>query len=453
MKRRRLRLGLFARVILHGLLLLGASAAGFLLIASFLIGPPKRHQLIHAWIATEACHQVARAAGAAEAITLPPGVAVFSAVGEVLASSPPTHPFTPLDASEWGRLREGEVLPPQPGIFATVLCPGGDRYAVVGAPGFSPKRPLGAVGLLIFGTIVVVMLGSLPSARSLVRPLRELVTVAERFGGGDMTARARIDRTDEIGDLARAFNAMATNLHAHLLAEKELLANVSHELRTPLARVRVVLEMAREDPARAAALLTEIARDLHELERLTDDVLATLRLDFAGPAPDASVHFRPELVFLVPLLHQVVMRCAETYDDRDLIVRVEGELPTLEGDPALLRRLFENLLDNALKYSNQEIKLRANYEAGFIVVEIEDRGIGIESADLERIFEPFFRSARTERGVRSGSGIGLALCRRVVDVHGGSIDVDSSPSMGTVVTVRLPIDRAGSVARRSAFAT
>jgi signal transduction histidine kinase len=411
---------LLIRVVLHGVVLLGVSAVGFLPISWLLLGPGMDRDMrtFTEWFGGQACERVAHSPTADEEIArFPVAVAVFTTDGRRITA--------PLD-------------PPISPRFMVVACPNdASRYAVVEGP--TNHLPFGRLGILVAVLVALVAVGSIPLARSLVRPLRDLVSTANRFGKGDLTTRAKVQRTDEIGDLAVAFNGMASNLQAHLMAEKELLANVSHELRTPLARVRVVLETAKEDPSRAASLLHEIARDLTDLERLTDDVLATIRLDFSGAAPEsAKIRARLEPVSVVSVVQRAIARCVEANPDREIELDAADDVPSVQGDPALLLRLFDNLLENARKYSSKSIVIRVRQESARVMVEVEDRGIGIEDADLESVFEPFFRSDRSRGRASGGSGLGLTLCRRIVEVHGGSITARSKPGVGTIVKVDLP---------------
>ena len=436
-----LRDRLIVRVVLHGVLLLGISAAGFLAVTLGLLSSGMDHEVktFTAWFGAEACERLAHSRDAeAEIAAFPAAVTVFSEDGRTLATSSP-RALPPLSPDELARLRRGEPVPLEPGRLVAVACHGTPgRYAVGGGPPMT--LPIGSSLLLVAALVLVVGLGSIPLARSLVRPLRELVSTANVFGKGELTARATVTHTDEIGDLARAFNRMASNLHAHLMSEKELLANVSHELRTPLARVRVVLETAKEDPSRAAALLDEISRDLTDLERLTDDVLATIRLDFsASTAEAARLRVRPERVNVVEVLQRAVARCVEDHPDREIELEATGAPTVVPGDPALLLRLFENLLENARKYSSSAIRVHVQTDAATVRIDVLDAGIGIEKADLERVFEPFFRSDRSRGRASGGTGLGLTLCRRIVEVHGGEIRAESEPGVGTTVTVSLPL--------------
>lgn len=434
------RSGLLARVFVHGLVLVVASAVGFCVIAMSIVGPAKERQMrvLTGWVGQYACQRVAASPEPAKAVeTVPVMVGVFTAEGQLLAGST-LAPLGALAPDDLVKLRdEGECRRGLARVLRVPCADGTGRYAVVGGP-LSPLSR-GDVAWSILGVVLVVLLGSLPLVGSLMRPLRELSLAADKLGRGDLGARVRVRRDDELGDLARSFNRMAENLSTHLLAEKELLANVSHELRTPLARVRVVMEMAKESPERTEALLEEVAKDLADLERLTDDVLATIRLDFASASAESiRIRARPERVDLVALVQRSIARCVETYAEREVELEAPDDIAPVQGDPALLTRLVDNLLENARRYSSGTVQVRLASQDGGVTIEVEDHGIGIDPADLPKVFEPFFRSDRSRARANGGTGLGLTLCRRVVEVHRGRIAVRSEPLVGTTVEVWLP---------------
>lgn len=433
-----LRPRLLARVILNGVLLLVVSAVGFIALASVLLGEDGRKsgRAFAKWYGTEACADYARAGADGGIKKFPIVIGLYTKDGEELASSTST-PLVQPSITELRTARQSGATTIEATNQALVACPDdSQRYAIVGGPLHPP--PIGRLAIAVMAVVLLVAVASIPLARSLVKPLRELVGTATRFGEGDLQARASVRRFDEIGDLATAFNLMAAKLEERLLAEKEMLANVSHELRTPLARARVVLETAKEDPARSASLLREISHDLSDLERLTDDVLATIRLDFEG-ASSRGLRLRPEDVDLGDVVRHSIARTVEAHPDRDVELDAPDTVPLLRGDPALLLRLFDNLLDNARKYSAETISVGLRSDRRELVVEIRDRGIGIDHADLERIFDPFFRTDRSRQRATGGTGLGLALCRRIVDAHRGTIAATSSGGEGTTVIVRLPL--------------
>ncbi|HEY8073804.1 MAG TPA: HAMP domain-containing sensor histidine kinase [Labilithrix sp.] len=299
--------------------------------------------------------------------------------------------------------------------------------------------------VLISLVLVVVGVSSWLTARALTRPLSRVVSAANAFGDGDLEARARMTRRDEIGDLGRAFDSMADRVARLLLAERELLANVSHELRTPLARIRVALDLAHEaesEPRQALESIHEIAEDLAELERIVDDTLAAARIAFEdGPRSSPGLTLRRELVDTRALLDRAVVKFRAMHPKRELDVFVDDELPTIHGDAVLIRRVVDNLLDNAHKYTDDvaaHIVIAARRDGDQLLVEVEDRGVGIAPDDVDRLCEPFFRSDRSRTRATGGFGLGLALARGVVDAHGGTLEFKSTLGVGTTARVRLP---------------
>jgi signal transduction histidine kinase len=313
--------------------------------------------------------------------------------------------------------------------------PGGHLLVAGEGRGHDPVR-----GLLFIGAVLVALaLGSFPLARSIASPVERLTVAARALGAGDLSARANVRARGELGELGRAFDEMAARLERLLRAERELLANVSHELRTPLARIRVALELAAEgDLERARRFLGEIGQDLGELDRLIDDVLEAARRDArgAGAFPVARAP-----VDLGAVARDAAARFREAHPGRELSVEAPAAPPPLEGDAALLRRLLAILLDNAAKYSPPPapvtLALRAE-PAGGAILEVRDRGIGIDAEDLPRLFTPFFRTDRSRARGTGGTGLGLVLARRIAEAHGGAVEVESAPGAGTVFRVRLP---------------
>ena len=312
-----------------------------------------------------------------------------------------------------------------------------------GPPGL--LRPLLLVALLL-GVVAVV---TRPLSRRLSRPLERLTEAARRLGGGDLAARVapsdprrwwRRAPADEIAELTRAFNDMAGRVERLVRGEKELLANVSHELRSPLARLRMALALLPRAPADEARLV-EAERDLAELERLIDDVLATARLEATGlPTHLAEVDARA-------LLTAVAERARHDPAVAGREVRVtEGEPVTLVADEALLRRALWNLVENAAKYGAPPITLSSARAGDIVVFGVDDDGAGIPAQARERVLDPFQRldAARTPGGGPAGFGLGLTFARRVAEVHGGRIAVGPASVAGGIergcrVTLSVPV--------------
>jgi signal transduction histidine kinase len=319
---------------------------------------------------------------------------------------------------DWGRI----VVRSDDGSLIGVYAPN--------RPGFpwSYVLPLGAVILLVVGA------ASLWFSRRLARPLAQLAVAAQKFGSGDMTARAALARDDELGDVGRAFDEMAERTSKVMEAQRQLMGDVSHELRTPLARIRVALELAAEDPVAAQDVLVDVATDLDEIDQLIGDILTTARLD--GQATPIT----RQPMNLGELTDRAIDRFTTRHPRRTLERAIAGADRAIDCDAVLLRRALDNLLDNAAKYSDGEtpVKLAVIPNGASVAFEIVDKGIGMSAEELERAFTPFWRADSSRTRKTGGVGLGLALARRIARVHGGEVTLTSTPGLGTTARLEVP---------------
>ncbi len=285
-------------------------------------------------------------------------------------------------------------------------------------------------------TILVALGVTQLLAVGMTSPLRQMTAAARQMARGDYSGRVNASSSDEVGELARAFNRMAEDLATVDRQRRELVANVSHELRTPLTALTAVLEnlvdgVAQPDPASLRAALEQAER----LGALVTDLLDLSRVD-AGKAPLAR-----EAVPVGPLLEGAVAEARVTGREVGYDVRVEPADLTAQGDPARLRQLVANLLDNASRHSpaGGVITVSATGGTGEWRLEIGDQGPGISPTDRERVFERFGTLTDSEGG--GGTGLGLAIARWVTDLHDGVIRfVDPAPGgSGACVRVDLPL--------------
>jgi two-component system, OmpR family, sensor kinase len=367
-------------------------------------------------------------------------VSLYDPSGRLIASTAePPLALPPLE-----RLKELDTAPAietDPWVFVHAVREG-DRVVAYGVARNEVPPSLGlllarSVGLLLAFLAAIAVL----FARHLARPLQKVVDAAERFGRGDLSIRTRTDRRDEIGAVGRAFDEMADRVSRLVGSQQELMANVSHELQTPLSRIRVAVDLMSEgDASRAEEMLTEITQDLEELDALIDDVMTLARLDlFRAGSPALRHRLQRERVSLGELLTRSCDRFRSLHSSH-VVARDIPTLPAIEADPVLLRRAFDNVLDNARKYSPGRMTIRLTARPGpdSTAITIEDYGIGIAAGDLDKIFTPFFRADRSRSRATGGVGLGLALTRRVVEAHGGRIEVASVVGQGTAVTIVLP---------------
>lgn len=332
--------------------------------------------------------------------------------------------------------------PHPPDNFARFELNGREGLIVARFPRRGPG-PLPPLLTLFFG-LIVLGAGALLTARWIARPLSQLSRMATSLGKGDLSARSELTRSDEVGEVAHAFDEMAERIQKLLQTEKELLANVAHELRTPLARIRVALEIASEGDAETARVsLGEIAVDLAELESLVDDVLTAARFELSdGGGAGASLPLHREPIAAATIAARAAERFRVRHPQRRLDAQLDEHAGLVEADPMLLRRVLDNLLENAHKYSpnpDAQITLGVRAEGEHACFVVSDRGMGISEEDVPRVFNPFFRSEKSRSRGTGGVGLGLTLVQRIIEAHGGRIEVSSQLGEGSTFRAYLPL--------------
>ena len=317
--------------------------------------------------------------------------------------------------------------------------------ALVGAIQVAPRRRFGSVPplrpmLMVAFVLVIVAVVSIPTARRITRPVRRLIEASTRFGGGDLSARAPLAggahgrRRDEVHELTLAFNDMADRVQQLVRSQRELIANVSHELRSPLARIRMAMNLLPADAA-TAARLRGVEADLADLDQLIEDVLTTARLE------ETRLPTRLDTFDARRVLTDVAERARQDplLEGRTIQI-VDGAAALVCADDALLRRAVWNLVENAAKYGTPPITLAARPTESGVVLSVTDEGPGIPAAERERVFAAFYRADRARTpDARRGVGLGLTLARRIAEVHGGTITVESGDhEHGCRVVITLP---------------
>jgi signal transduction histidine kinase len=277
----------------------------------------------------------------------------------------------------------------------------------------------------LLGLALATAIAAYPVVRGLTRRLEHLRAQVDALGAGELSARVDVRGRDEIAGLAASFNRTAERIEQLVAAQRGTLALASHELRSPLARIRVAVELC--EGASGEALRARVSRDIAELDALIGELLVASRLD-ALEAGQALDH-RESVDLLALAAEEAAQAGAE----------LQGEPAQLAGDPALLRRLLRNLLENARRHGGGgPIELAvAPLAARGARLWVEDRGPGVPAAERERIFEPFYRLAGS-REAQGGVGLGLSLVRQIARRHGGEARCLPRPGGGSRFEVDLP---------------
>ena len=294
--------------------------------------------------------------------------------------------------------------------------------------------PLG-VGLAALGGAVF--------ARAALRPVDEMTRTARRITAEDLSRRVERPGTgDEMERLALTLNGMLSRLEEAFAQTRRFAADAAHELRTPLAALRGGIEVAlraERSPEEYRRVLASSLEEVERLIRLAEDLLLLSRSTAGPEGPRAPVD-------LEPLLLDVFDVGARLGQAAGVSVRIDSMVPsTVCGDAAALRRALLNLVENAIKYTppGGKVELSLTTSGGMAGLTVSDAGIGIDSADAERIFEPFVRLDAARARDTGGAGLGLAIARSIAVAHGGTLSVESRPGAGSRFLLRLPLAPAG----------
>jgi signal transduction histidine kinase len=285
---------------------------------------------------------------------------------------------------------------------------------------------------------VVLLVGGVAAGlawlwRRAFEPLMSTIAAIERFAGGDHRARAGQHGPQEIQHLAVAFNSMADSLLRQREQQLAFIGGVAHDLRNPLAALHAavgLLDAPQSDPVRVRE---RIRRQVDRLSQMAGDLLDRTRVE----AGRLELHLEEldlrELVARVTDIHR------ESSPMRPFTVKMPSRPVPVRCDPLRIEQVLNNLLSNAAKYSpeSSEVGVVLGYDDGFAMLSVADHGIGISAADRARVFEPFRRG--TNVGEIGGAGLGLAVTKKLVEAHQGTIEVRSEPGKGSVFVVRLPL--------------
>lgn len=309
-----------------------------------------------------------------------------------------------------------------------------------------PERPRRPQPLqnpqFLFGPVlagsVVSLIFALLIAWYFSKPIKYLRSAFSRAAQGDLTTRighAVESRRDELADLARHFDTMATRLESLMQGQRRLMHHVSHELRSPLARMQIAIGLAKQTPEKVNVSLDRIQVESERMNGLIGELLWLSKLE------SGAMNVKKEEVKLSHLLQSMVEDATFEAQERGIKISqyIEADL-SMQGDANLLYSAIENVVRNAIKYSFDDsivtLKLFQNSAQNGLVLTVADEGLGVPETELEAIFQPFMRSSNSQ--AKDGYGVGLAIAKQIIEAHGGKVTAKNLIPRGFEMRFDLP---------------
>lgn len=339
-----------------------------------------------------------------------------------------------LDRDQQARIRRSEVVfvlkegagTRNSSLRIVAPMPNPEQVVVFGPLHIFDWMPVQLIIMVALAVLAIITIAAYFIIHPLERKLKMMETAVRSIRAGDLSARAKVQGSDEVTQLANAFNGMAEHIQRLIDSQRELTRAVSHELRTPVARLRFGMEMLAEtdDIDQRFEQLHLLDQDVEQLNQLIDEILTYAKLEQGTP----SLKF--ETIELKQLLQRVgqetgALNTGHTIDvcQADADVRVEAEM-------RYLHRVLQNLAGNATRYAKSKVCLSGGVTGNQAWVRVEDDGPGIPLKDRARIFEPFSRLDDSRTRSSGGYGLGLSIVQRIAFWHGGSVEVGESPTLG-----------------------
>jgi len=324
--------------------------------------------------------------------------------------------------------------------------------AVIGYLSLIPRKELSDAGDLLFmeqqtksfalvalAMAALSLLLSFPLTNHLLRPVKELTAGTRKLIAGRFKTRIPVATRDEMGQLSTDFNSLAMTLEKNEQARQQWVADISHELRTPLAVLRGEIE-ALQDGIRQpdTQALDALHGEAMHLGRLIDDLYELSMSDIG------ALNYKKIRVDPVGILKGSIELFEQRFDQRGLQLTTEIEkefMPLLLADPDRLQQLFSNLLENSLRYTDApgQLVVRMEENKETLSISFMDSSPGVPAEHLQRLFERLYRVESSRNRAKGGAGLGMAICRNIVEAHQGRIDATLSPLGGLAITIEFPL--------------
>jgi signal transduction histidine kinase len=290
-----------------------------------------------------------------------------------------------------------------------------------------------AIGVIAVGLLLAFLL-----SRTLMRPIRELTAATHAISAGQLKQEVPVRSRDELGELADSFNQMNAALVRSTELRRQMTADIAHELRTPVSVIMGHAEAVHDGVMAPSLESFEIIRD--EVERL-DGLIEDLRTLSRADAGELPLEFQS--VSPAMLLEKIQAMHKQNAANKNIAIdlQLEPDLPDISADPARMVQVLSNLVDNALLYTpaGGRVIISARKVVEGLEIRVQDSGPGIAQAEMERVFERFYRSDPSRQRNAGGSGLGLAIAKSIVEKHNGRIWAESKPGEGATIVIHMPI--------------
>ena len=295
---------------------------------------------------------------------------------------------------------------------------------------------------IVFVIVIIAMIIAVSVLSGwLARPIAELTSAIRRMGTQGYV-RVDVKGSSEIAELCTAFNRMSERIEDHDRTRNEFVANASHELKTPLATMKLLSETILYQDNPDPALMKEFFGDInHEVDRLTRIVSELLKL-VQEDSSAGGLNF--ETLRLDALVGGVCGRLTALAENKNVALNTSLEPVEMQGDSMRLEQIIVNLVENAIKYTDEgSVDVSVSEEGEWAVFTVKDTGIGIPEESIEHLFERFYRVDKARSRSTGGTGLGLSITEKLINLHGGSIEVRSKLGEGSTFTVQLPVRQKG----------
>ncbi|HLS20341.1 MAG TPA: HAMP domain-containing sensor histidine kinase [Bacillota bacterium] len=293
--------------------------------------------------------------------------------------------------------------------------------------------------LLLF-TVIISFVSIILSTRYLVKPIKDLSLATQKIAGGNYHVKLNVQRQDEIGRLAQDFTRMSSSLARIEEKRQEFVSSVSHEIQSPLTSIQGFSQALREEDLtkeQREHYLSIIEKESRRLSQLSSQLLTLSTLD------RDDYEFTHTPFDIVAQIKEIIATLEWQWQEKALTIEVRGIVTHIVGEPQLLYQVWLNIISNAIRYTPKGGSIIINIEKDTtqINVMIRDTGIGIAEEDLHHIFERFYKIDKARTRDEESTGLGLAISQKIVELHNGTIMVESEEGKGTTFTITLPIYR------------